>query len=74
LAPDIDEEAKDARCRVAGEITSLLPVGSDRFIGVRCADEPMFFRVGKERSFRVGERVSNSLNRRRCTCSIRQAA
>jgi multiple sugar transport system ATP-binding protein len=64
-AEDIDEGARDAGCRVVGEVTSLLPVGSDQFIGVRCAEEPMFFRVGKERSFRLGERVSISLNRRR---------
>ncbi|RKT22147.1 carbohydrate ABC transporter ATP-binding protein (CUT1 family) [Paraburkholderia sp. RAU2J] len=64
-AEDIDEHAHDGDCRITGEITSLLPVGSDQFIGLCSDDHQMFFRVGKERSFAVGERVSISVSRRR---------
>jgi multiple sugar transport system ATP-binding protein len=64
-AEDIDENGASADCLLTGEITSLLPVGSDQFIGLQCVGQSMFFRVGKERSCRVGERVSLSVNRRR---------
>ncbi len=64
-AEDIDEDANHADCQLVGEITSLLPVGSDQFIGVQSAEQSMFFRVGKERALRVGERISLSLNRAR---------
>jgi hypothetical protein len=47
------------------QLLSLLPVGSDQFIGLQCLGQSMFFRVGKERSCKVGERVTLSINRRR---------
>ncbi|HTI17230.1 MAG TPA: hypothetical protein VL598_06160 [Trinickia sp.] len=64
-AEDIGEEARDAGFLIADKIASLPPVGSDPFIGVRCANEPMFFCIGTERTSTLGERVSISLNRRR---------
>ena len=64
-AEDVSEDAEDAACCLVGEVTSLLPVGSDQFIGVRSAEQSMFFRVGKERTLRVGERVALSVNRAR---------
>jgi len=64
-AEDIDEDATYADCQLTGEITSLLPVGSDQFIGLQNGGRVMFFRVGKERSYRVGDRLSVSVNPRR---------
>jgi hypothetical protein len=40
-------------------------VGSDQSIGLRCFGQTMFFRMGKERSCKVGERASLSINRSR---------
>ncbi|WP_407945679.1 ABC transporter ATP-binding protein [Paraburkholderia elongata] len=64
-AEDIDEHGDSTDCSLTGDIASLLPVGSDQFIGLHCLGQSMFFRVGKERSCKVGERVSLSINRRR---------
>ncbi|PZR51063.1 ABC transporter ATP-binding protein [Paraburkholderia fungorum] len=64
-AEDIDEHGESTDCSLTGDIASLLPVGSDQFIGLQCLGQSMFFRVGKERSCKVGERVSLSINRRR---------
>jgi multiple sugar transport system ATP-binding protein len=64
-AEDIAEGSMDADCCISGDITSLLPVGSDQFIGMTCAGKQMFFRIGKERSYAVGERIALSVNRRR---------
>jgi len=62
-AEDIDEDATHADCQLSGEITSLLPVGSDQFIGLQSGGRVMFFRVGKERSYRVGQNLSLSVTR-----------
>jgi multiple sugar transport system ATP-binding protein len=64
-AEDIDEHDDSTDCSLTGDIASLLPVGSDQFIGLQCLGQSMFFRVGKERSCKVGERVTLSINRRR---------
>ncbi|HTH62643.1 MAG TPA: ABC transporter ATP-binding protein [Paraburkholderia sp.] len=76
-AEDVDEHAGDGRCTISGEIRSLLPVGSDQFVGIDVGErpgtqmgagpgaQPVFFRAGKERRFAVGERVSIPLNRHR---------
>jgi multiple sugar transport system ATP-binding protein len=64
-AEDIDEDARGAGCSVQGAITSVLPVGSDQFLGIECEGRPMFFRVGKERSYRIGETVLLPVNRQR---------
>jgi multiple sugar transport system ATP-binding protein len=64
-AEDIDEHGGSTDCSLTGDIASLLPVGSDQFIGLQCLGQSMFFRVGKERSCKVGERVTLSINRRR---------
>ncbi|MBB2928090.1 ABC transporter ATP-binding protein [Paraburkholderia silvatlantica] len=74
-AEDVDEQPADDACTISGEICSLLPVGSDQFIGIdvggdastqkgaRPASQLMYFRAGKERRFAMGERVAIPLNR-----------
>jgi len=68
-AEDVDEGGTEsgsgADCLITGEISSVLPIGSDQFLGVQCGGQGMFFRVGKERSFSVGERVELPINRSR---------
>jgi multiple sugar transport system ATP-binding protein len=64
-AEDIDEDASYEDCCLTGDITSVLPVGSDQLIGLKSVGQAMFFRVDKERSCRVGEHLSLSINRRR---------
>ncbi|MFP3569595.1 ABC transporter ATP-binding protein [Paraburkholderia sp. SIMBA_030] len=64
-AEDIDEHGDATDCALTGDIASLLPVGSDQFIGMQCAGRSMFFRVDKERACKVGERVTLAVNRRR---------
>jgi hypothetical protein len=65
--------ADSTDCSPTDDIASLLPVGSDRSIGLQCLGQSMFFRVGRERSCKVGEPVTLSINRR-LHLSIRRAA
>jgi multiple sugar transport system ATP-binding protein len=41
-----------------GAIETILPVGSDQFLGVQCVEQQLFFRVGKGDSFRLGESIA----------------
>ncbi len=41
-----------------GAIQSVLPVGSDQYLGIECAQQQVFFRVAKGQSFRAGDRVA----------------
>ena len=75
-AEDIDADGVNGAagdCSLTGEIGSVLPVGSDQFLGLHCAGEQMFFRVGKERSYRVGERLTLPVNRGRLHLFDRQS-
>lgn len=41
-----------------GAIRSVLPVGSDQYLGIECAQQQVFFRVGKGQTFRAGDQVA----------------
>ncbi|WOD13610.1 hypothetical protein [Paraburkholderia kirstenboschensis] len=62
-AEDTNEHGDSNDCSLTGDIASLLPVGSGQFIGRRCLGQTMFFRSGKERSCKVGERVTPPIDR-----------
>jgi multiple sugar transport system ATP-binding protein len=57
-------EDVDGRCEPAfgaslsGQVTSVLPVGSDQFLGMRVEGEEMFFRVGKDVRHAEGEAIT----------------
>jgi multiple sugar transport system ATP-binding protein len=48
-----------------GSIHSVLPIGSDQFLGIDAAGKQLFFRVGKTQSHRPGEPVSFAPDRTR---------
>ncbi len=45
-----------------GRILSVLPVGSDQFLEMEVEDSKLFFRVGKEGQYKVGENVTLKVN------------
>jgi multiple sugar transport system ATP-binding protein len=45
-----------------GSVTSVLPVGSDQFLGLQTAGGQVFVRVGKDRKHRDGENIALTLN------------
>jgi len=55
---DVDERADPAPgMALAGHVTSVLPVGSDQYLGMRVGGEEMFFRVGKDIRHAEGETI-----------------
>ena len=55
-AEDVDERGEPPANRaVRGRVTSVLPVGSDQFLGIELEGEELFFRVGKDLSHATGE-------------------
>jgi multiple sugar transport system ATP-binding protein len=46
---------------ITGTVESVLPVGSDRFLGLKVEDRSVFVRVGKQAQHREGERVTLGL-------------
>jgi multiple sugar transport system ATP-binding protein len=48
-----------------GRISSVLPVGSDQFLGVEVEEETLFFRVGRELRAHEGENVALAVNMNR---------
>jgi len=60
---DVDEHSVPRDGEVLhGRIASVLPVGSDQFLGVEVDGKQLFFRVGKELHHREGENVALSVN------------
>ena len=55
-AEDVDErgEPPGQTCR-RGRVTSVLPIGSDQFLGMELEGEELFFRVGKDLRLPTGE-------------------
>jgi multiple sugar transport system ATP-binding protein len=47
--------------RITGAVETVLPVGSDRFLGLRVADRSVFVRVPKQAQHREGESVTLGL-------------
>jgi multiple sugar transport system ATP-binding protein len=55
-AEDVDERGEPPAGRaVRGRVTSVLPVGSDQFLGMELEGEELFFRVGKDVRHATGE-------------------
>jgi len=62
-AEDVDEHGTPRVDEtVHGRVTSVLPVGSDQFLGVEVEGRPQFFRVGKEMRHREGDNVALVVN------------
>ena len=62
-AEDVDEHGSPREGEtLRGRVTSVLPVGSDQFLGVEVEGLPLFFRVGKEMRHRDGDDVALVVN------------
>ncbi|MBV8168265.1 MAG: ABC transporter ATP-binding protein [Alphaproteobacteria bacterium] len=62
---DVAGAAQSADCVVGGPVTSVLPVGSDQYLGIAFDDRELFFRVGKDFRHGLGERVSLAVDPQR---------
>jgi multiple sugar transport system ATP-binding protein len=62
-AEDVDESTKTGEgSTIHGKVNSVLPVGSDQFLGFDFYGEELFFRVGKDLPHKVGDDVSLSVD------------
>ena len=62
-AEDVDERADPLEGEViAGTVTSVLPVGSDQFLGIEVEGEELFFRVNKDLHHNYGDKIRLSVN------------
>ncbi|MCX2721139.1 ABC transporter ATP-binding protein [Roseibium salinum] len=62
-AEDVDERAEATPGEViAGTVTSVLPVGSDQFLGMEVEGEELFFRVNKDLRHNYGDQIKLSAN------------
>jgi multiple sugar transport system ATP-binding protein len=62
-AEDVSESAALVEGRILrGPVTSILPVGSDQFLGMRVEGAEMFFRVGKSVRHAEREEIALSVN------------
>lgn len=60
---DVDEKGIPSdETALRGTVNSVLPVGSDQFLGLQFGKEELFFRVGKDLSHRFGEDVALSVD------------
>lgn len=64
-AEDVEEDAGSPGNTLQGWVTSVLPVGSDQFLGLQTAGGLVYLRVGKDRRHREGEQISLGLNTER---------
>jgi multiple sugar transport system ATP-binding protein len=63
---DVDERATPREGEALhGRVTSVLPVGSDQFLGLEAEGKLLFCRVGKELHHRQGENVALAINTHR---------
>jgi multiple sugar transport system ATP-binding protein len=60
-AEDVAEQAGPGDRALPGQVTTVLPVGSDQFLGLQTAGGQVFVRVGKDRHHREGENVALSV-------------
>jgi len=73
-AEDVVEQADAGEGRVLrGRVQSVLPVGSDCFLGLQTEVGQTFVRVGKDRHHREGENVELAVNTRRLHLFDRQS-
>jgi multiple sugar transport system ATP-binding protein len=49
-------------CVLGGTVRSVLPIGSDQYLGIAFDDRELFFRVGKELHHRPGDHVTLALD------------
>jgi len=62
-AEDVDEHSVPREGEtLRGRVSSVLPVGSDQYLGVEAEGTLLFFRVGRELRHREGENVALSVN------------
>lgn len=65
-AEDVDEKRDAGEGEViCGVVNSVLPVGSDQFLGMEFGSEELFFRVGKDLHHRTGDQVALSVDFKR---------
>jgi len=65
-AEDVDERDAPADGEViAGTVASVLPVGSDQFLGMKVEGEELFFRVNKDMRHNYGDVIKLSANANR---------
>lgn len=58
-AEDVDEKGEVVEGQIIrGTVNSVLPVGSDQFLGMAFGDDELFFRVGKDLRHKTGENVT----------------
>ena len=59
-AEDVDPRGTGEQ--LSGRISSVLPVGSDQYLGIEVEGSTLFFRVGRELRAREGESISLPIN------------
>ena len=64
-AEDVSEQPGPEEQTLRGRVQSVLPVGSDQFLGLQTTGGQIFLRVGKDRRHREGENVSLSVSTNR---------
>jgi len=64
-AEDVSEQPGPPERALRGRVTSVLPVGSDQFLGLQTAGGQIFLRVGKDRRHREGEDACLSVSTNR---------
>ena len=62
---DVEARAAAHDCVLSGPVKSVLPVGSDQYLGIAFDDRELFFRVGKGFHHAPGETVTLALDARR---------
>ncbi len=64
---DVDEQSPQTHgtLHIAGRVRSVLPVGSDQYLGMRVEGVDLFFRVGKDRQHRDDELLTLTLKPKR---------
>ncbi len=70
---DVVERPATEPAAIRGRIASVLPIGSDEYLGVAFEGVDCFFRVGKEVHHAAGEPIALDLNRAGRICSTRPA-
>jgi multiple sugar transport system ATP-binding protein len=64
-AEDVADGAGTPEQTIHGSVTTVLPVGSDQFLGLDTAGGQVFVRVGKDRRHREGESVALAVHTHR---------
>ena len=61
-AEDVGEQAGERSRSLQGRVVSVLPVGSDQFLGLQTSGGAVYVRVGKDHRHREGENVALAVN------------